>query len=170
MGRRTLSSHLALSLSCHGGALTPHRRRHAPPRTSGERGAAVGSGVVLRGQIRIGPILICPSCTTPPRSPQRRSPRRKRPVQIGGGGGHGGARNPLSPTYSPGATQRPSSDSSARPAKLSQQARLEWPVAMDWHRESDGTAVLAVDVVAAVNAEEQPAVPLERLCQNAPGR
>jgi len=98
---------------------------------------------------------------------------QKSPAQAAGpewGGSRGGARNPLSPTYSPGATQRPSSDSSARPAKLSQQARLEWPVAMDWHRESDGTAVLAVDVVAAVNAEEQPAVPLERLCQNAPGR
>ena len=81
-----------------------------------------------------------------------------------------GSRRPPSSMCSPGATQRSSSDSSARPAKLSQQARLEWPVAMDWHRESDGTAVLAVDVVAAVNAEEQPAVPLERLCQNAPGR
>jgi hypothetical protein len=37
---------------------------------------------------------------------------------------------------------------------MSQQARLEWPVAMDRHRKSDGTAVLAVNVVAAVNAEE----------------
>ena len=43
-----------------------------------------GNGVVLRGQIRIGPILICPSCTTPPGSPQRSSPRRERPVRHGG--------------------------------------------------------------------------------------
>ena len=49
--------------------------------------------------------------------------------------------------------------------KVAQQAGLERPVAMNRHRKPDGTAVLAVDVVAAVNAKQQPAVSLERLGQ-----
>jgi hypothetical protein len=53
---------------------------------------------------------------------------------------------------------------------MSQKARFEWPVTMDRHGEPDGAAVLAVDVVAAVNAKLQPAVPLECFGQIAAGR